>query len=303
MARYLRLRSFVLLLIALAGFGSFFDFFRPVLDTESARKIQPRVAVCVTGHVRTYAKVHKSMREMAFYHLSAEVYFFAVIAKGNDVRTKYKSSLSDVDIDEGVKLLQELKPSYFEWYSEYDHNVTAGFCGLGRERHLAVSRWYHTWKKLEICHRNIERFETQNKMRFDFIFRVRPDVFFFIPIPKISYFPTNKVYVPCGIVGCVSPCLNDHLAFVPREFSFAYFTIVSILEKCHREVEYLARDDGAHLLFHHLNNLGVKSECLNLGYTLLRDSGPACARVRSPKELPGYFDLCVQADQVLKNTQ
>lgn len=40
MARYLRLRSFVLLLIALAGFGSFFDFFRPVLDTESARKIE-----------------------------------------------------------------------------------------------------------------------------------------------------------------------------------------------------------------------------------------------------------------------
>ena len=63
---------------------------------------------------------------------------------------------------------------------------------------------------------------------------MRPDVWFWAPMPlPHCRLRQDAVTFPAGVVGCsYAPCINDHIAYLPRRHAAPYFTIASDMRSC-----------------------------------------------------------------------
>ena len=62
---------------------------------------------------------------------------------------------------------------------------------------------------------------------------MRPDVWFFGDMPSYCSLDPNKISFPVGVIVCpYAPCINDHMAFMPRRLAPAYFNINNDFADC-----------------------------------------------------------------------
>ena len=83
--------------------------------------------------------------------------------------------------------------------------------------------WWETWEKLRRAYALVTEYERSRRFEFDWVVRLRPDIWFFGAPPRHCDLPPDVLSFPVGIVGCAPPCVNDHVAWVPRPRASAYF--------------------------------------------------------------------------------
>ena len=243
------------------------------------------VAVCLTGHLRTFNRVKENMKTYVLDPLAADVRVFIVVAHGNSYRSKYF-----VPEEEYVKpQLSIVRAASVDYYNEAP--ISEG-CYVNITRQGRLARWYHTWKKLDICHRRIEQYEHKHRHKFDFVIRLRPDVFFFAGFPEARFFPTDSMIVPYGMVTCQKPCLNDHMVVAPRALSPVYYNLVRNYDECTPIMKHLEAD-GNRLLHFALANANVTVKRFEFSYTLARANGLECERMKfSGIRREALYEMC-----------
>eukprot|EP00439_Symbiodinium_sp_Y106_P032875 s274_g3.t3 len=76
------------------------------------------------------------------------------------------------------------------------------------------------WRRLEMCMTHILALEQQRNKAFDWIIRVRTDMFFSKPVGNIRIFESHKVHMPVG--SWTDP--HDTFAMLPRRYAAIYFS-------------------------------------------------------------------------------
>ena len=133
--------------------------------------------------------------------------------------------------------------------------------------------WWQTWDRLRSAFGLVVAYESSHMLRFEWVVRLRPDAWFFRPgFAFCTLNPADGVVTPSGIAGCSAPCINDHLAWIPRQFADGYFDAAEELENCHDPSVFLRRmRDYGHFLYHRLLRRGVRVAPARLvPYTLAR---------------------------------
>jgi len=115
--------------------------------------------------------------------------------------------------------------------------AACGFAPEGLTRAIGsrpfMRTFYETHAKLRTCLAHVRNFERARSMRFDWIVRLRPDAWFFGPLPAYCSLDAARVSFPVGVTGCgYAPCINDHIAFAPRHLAAPYFDVVTDMASC-----------------------------------------------------------------------
>ena len=98
---------------------------------------------------------------------------------------------------------------------------------IGSRKFMAT--FFETHHKLDACYAAVEAFEAAHSMQFDWVVRMRPDIWFFDTMPPHCTLQAGAISFPVGVTGCgYSPCVNDHMAFTPRSLASSYFQIVNV---------------------------------------------------------------------------
>ena len=91
----------------------------------------------------------------------------------------------------------------------------------------------------------MRNYEAAHAFTFDWIVRMRPDVWFFGSLPRHCALSRHAIHFPAGVTGCgYTPCINDHIAFAPRHLASHYFDVVEDMGTC----------EGMRNLSHHWRN-------------------------------------------------
>ena len=95
-------------------------------------------------------------------------------------------------------------------------------------------RWWETQEKARRCFEAVVQYELANGFAFDWVVRLRPDIWFFGSVPPYCQLSRSSVSLPRGVVLCAGRCVNDHLAWVPRPLARAFFNLTeSHIRSCH----------------------------------------------------------------------
>ena len=206
--------------------------------------VNVNAAFVVAGHPRTFVlnSVFADMRHNAMIAFQAHAYLFLLLSADDHGSTKghvgVHSNTSLV-----VQVVEKLPPADFRLETEQEARVPAipADCTLvgTRAGDYKTSQpwwiaWWQTWDRLHRAFRMVHEFEDAHKMRFDWVVRLRPDAWFFAPaVAHCELNPADGIVTPAGVAGCHAPCVNDHLAWVPRQMADMYFQPPTELENCH----------------------------------------------------------------------
>ena len=243
------------------------------------------VAVAITGALRTF--------ELHPYHLKERVqavepnadYFFCLStssaaqwnSKGGKFVSRNHSEIMNV-ITHTYKpiVLRDVSVSFQT--NEHCHvssNMPTLFDNSHQTRLDRLWETLATWRR---CFSHITDHEHKRQLLYDSVWRLRPDIFVYDKLPqKVATKNLRLPTFPRGRVGCNSaPCINDHVAFLPRWSAARYFTIADEYLYCRGNYDgiplYIA--ETLHTKFHksyHIED-GIR-------YTLSRPDGLDCARV------------------------
>lgn len=101
-------------------------------------------------------------------------------------------------------------------------------------------------------------------------------------MPAHCSLPSQTITFPAGLVTCTlrgPPCLNDHMAWAPRQQAAAYFEATADLANCHgRDFEEHMLDGGATYLRWQLARRSVGATVAWVNYTLMRGCSAAVSR-------------------------
>jgi len=141
-----------------------------------------------------------------------------------------------------------------------------------------LPRWWATTMKLKRCMELVKAEENSNDFRYHSIGRIRPDSAFYrniservrdlIKKAESPIFPTGRIR--CG----PKRCMNDHMAFLPRDMAEVYMDQVDAYEDCNGPLNGPAKFDTR--IWDSFEDKGPLEEYIP--YTLVRADGAACVR-------------------------
>eukprot|EP01004_Peranema_trichophorum_P003725 NODE_2698_length_1514_cov_40.649892_g2324_i0.p1 GENE.NODE_2698_length_1514_cov_40.649892_g2324_i0~~NODE_2698_length_1514_cov_40.649892_g2324_i0.p1 ORF type:complete len:347 (+),score=16.93 NODE_2698_length_1514_cov_40.649892_g2324_i0:40-1080(+) len=174
-----------------------------------------QIAICISGQLRTLVGVESILRRVVC-PLQADV--FIVVHKNypKNYVEMFANTLKPISI---INTDEPLNISNIAGVSKY-YYVMKSYPG------------YHTWIKpnnlyqyydLEQCYDGIIKHENQRNVKYKWIIRTRPDIFWVIEHPVISIFESkwnSSIWVP---EGSEFNGINDRHAVVPRNIAESYF--------------------------------------------------------------------------------
>lgn len=180
------------------------------------------VAICVSGSLRSFEYCYKNFIEM-IYNKNKDIYniqlFYYIPDDINKTKIKLIKNLNPIVVIEKDIILPELNIQ--SWCGrpdniKIDHVSTGGTKGY-------LQQLYGVEKSYEL----MSKYQKENNIKFDIIFRVRSDVLFKSPIDLTKY-EMNKIYIPNfhnynGI--------NDRFAFGPFELMIHYMKMYTNIFK------------------------------------------------------------------------
>ena len=183
---------------------------------------KPRVAVCLTGHARTFLRPHvraSILRNLLWQRAAqAQIDVFAIISAGDSYKrmggwnTSLVMAADDAELAASVS---SLSPRVFQivrrpWLQPNPScNVSSAYFRRNHERVLAQpSAWAQ-------CYDNIERAERADGAMYDWVMRTRPDAFWYSPHPRLCR-PREHLH---PIVLNAAPFLDNHFV-LPRSAAY-----------------------------------------------------------------------------------
>jgi len=161
------------------------------------------------------------------------------------------------------------------------------------------TRWYGQWGKVQGCYDLLTKAEHDNGRVFDYLLKLRSDLFITSPITPSKLFVPHTLVVPRGLVDHGSDAVNDWFAGCDRQKCEPYFRMTKTwtscsggsfkqslhLSDCHNSERVLNSNLKAH-------GIHVREESLIMTIMPTCD-GPACRRIA---QMCPYHDtsLCSQ---------
>ena len=239
----------------------------PALSTQCGDDSQRRaVAICFCGAARTFVHpvAHESIAR-AIRSFGAPAFNFFYLQQAETGSMKGHAAIQD-NVTLLAAALFKFRPKAVHYGPLPRHRpippnrscVDPTRRGLSHKRMQDAVRWWETWERVRLCYELVVAFEaSQPSVGFGWVVRLRPDVFFFSshPMPRACELPAGagQVTVPLGVVMCHAPCMNDHMAWVPRHTADVYFLRSLDLERC--SSSEMARSSQDYFTGNHLLNL------------------------------------------------
>ena len=156
-----------------------------------------------------------------------------------------------------------------------------------------VERMWETLASAYKCFKRMETYESENLFLYDYVWRLRPDILFYEPLPTKLF---NKATFPYGRVRCNShsKCLNDHIALLPRHAASRYFDGANEYLWCNSTQNDFHAYIGEHY-YERFRNMHVIDPLIK--YTLVRPDGLECRRAPNKER-----DSCRKYSQNLSLT-
>ncbi|KAL1520357.1 hypothetical protein AB1Y20_021947 [Prymnesium parvum] len=251
----------------------------------------PTAAVVLAGQPRTLLEpLARRSFLAALRSFGARAFLFAYLTADDGGSSKGHRPLREPNRSRVLEALAELAPTrlYYGAFANPLLTPPAG-CTLsaallapyaGARSKPTWRVWWETWAKVERAFLGVIEYEQAHGLRFDWVLRVRPDLWFFGPMPSHCTLE-DAISTPTGVVGCAPPCLNDHIAWMPRALAPAYFRVTESLTACRgdsfsrllrKAAPGAAQADFPRYLHYHLRARGVPLAAtpLLVPYTLLR---------------------------------
>eukprot|EP00667_Euglena_gracilis_P012269 EG_transcript_12589 len=111
-------------------------------------------------------------------------------------------------------------------------------------------------RDMEAVDRERLAFETEERVRFDWVLFVRPDVTYVSLLPRLEALPPTRLYVPPWLAW---NGINDRFAIVPRQYTASYFHLYTALcvQGAVDQLPFNPRLNPEWIYLWHLNRSGV----------------------------------------------
>lgn len=250
-----------------------------------AKKI--KTAVCITGRLDFLHLTSKNLKRNVFdqldnpdifiYHsemAERRLFYRGIINTSKDIFNKItsvfrpKKKLQNTYLD--IKKIQKYLPYKKiiltkDEYLSNKSNINVRNFGKGKESYLQMI--YSLFQ----CNKMIKEYEKENNFSYDFKLRLRADVLFIKPIPKISMFSKKKITVPffhnerdgCGTFGKFNDgrCIHDRFAIGPSD---KMDILLDQYDRMHDKGDLKYYTHAEHLLCHYLDWNGLSFEKGNI---------------------------------------
>ena len=231
-----------------------------------------RVAVCLTGHPRTFSRthVHGSIRELLVNGLrrhSRTVDVFAVFGRGDaplkSPRDPWRVSTVESDRDSINRALESIGTREVIWVNEPWLKPNRACRIVTAAARMLLERGIAQPAAWETCYGLIEKAEAADGVQYDFVVRARPDTWWYAPHPppchmrgaRATQQPHGGTPV-CPIQMHKHPCdrrngYTDHYFAMPRAAAEAVMRgIARMYLECNSTLPYTRLEDwvGATML-------------------------------------------------------
>lgn len=251
----------------------------PIVQVKIEKQIKPNVAICLSGHLRTFDRTHKALQERLIKPLDADVFIHTWDTIGsenskagsdlNTTRVSTKTRLIDINKYYNPKKIkiEKFKKSFF-------FNMTDSIKVPDNEKMFVVRHLgYHFSMFYSIFHSNELRkeFEKESGKKYDYIIRCRPDMFLHSSIGNhILPENTNTIVVP-NIAQYCPEGMNDQFAIGSSEAMEKYFSLYdSLYNYCNQHVTTIRPEA---LLKYHIDLFGLQICKSNIDYNIIRANG------------------------------
>lgn len=188
--RYLTYSIVIILLITILLIVTYVSSQRVVLTNIQNRLSKVRIAHCMVGAPRTLYReeVYAAYRRQALDILPGDL--FVVLQLMNKTENIHGTLITSHGPDKYITALKYLSPRKVEWIPADDH--------LGAQEDRSG---YGKWQR---CLQHIEEAEKQNELKYDYIVRSRPDLYFAKDLPTSDLLPNDRI-----LINPYYECLND----------------------------------------------------------------------------------------------
>ncbi|CAF1025081.1 unnamed protein product [Adineta steineri] len=193
-----------------------------------------RIAHCMTGAPRTLYKeeLYVAYRRQALDQLPGDL--FVILQLMDKTENVHGASITNSGPKGYIAALKYLSPRKVEWIPINDRLRAA-------DDHAGYAKWQR-------CLEHIEQAEKQDGIKYDFIVRTRPDLYFAKDLPTADLLPKNRILIspyyeclqdiPSGYnqtwPDLQAPCdknnqgLSDLFAIMPRTLADPYMRVAYI---------------------------------------------------------------------------
>lgn len=236
----------------------------PVISGKLNQK--PKVALCISGHLRTFESNFKSVKEHILDRFDCDVFIHTWDVLG----LSYRPGDSNLHITETrlvVDKLQKLyQPKKLVVEKTKQFPVTPIMHQRSRE-HRDIPGILSMFYKVEECNKLRKEYETEQNINYDFVIRFRGDLWMEEPFPIDARTTSNHLYLPIyGNFG--GAC--DQLAFGSPQMIDKYCSLYSNIERCLRSGATLNPEK---LLLFHLEMHNTPIVKVSVRYVIRRANG------------------------------
>ena len=213
------------------------------LAGSGSRDMPAATAVCIVGAPRTFPIVAETIRN-AIKAVHVDVDFFFVLRLNAEAQHTSKTQVTReqdlpfdwVDIQAAIGAFKPHVAAVLNSSTTFVNNPNcplpaAAQDSCDRTRQPAFVRMWETMIGFRECFSEVKNHEATNNRLYRAVIRLRTDTLFYGPLDPALLTPTLATF-PRGHMGCIAPCVNDHLAFMPRAVAHLYFEMADRYVHC-----------------------------------------------------------------------
>lgn len=147
-----------------------------------------------------------------------------------------------------------------------------------RLSHDTTFNWFSQFHSVQLAWHKLQQYEQERRSYFEWVVKLRPDLLFFEPLPKLDSLARTAAYVPHGVM-TRSPqwqTLNDHVMLCPHSLCGRYLDAVLAYTACRHNNMSAFNPPQLHFTRNFANGT---LRIVELAYTLARPKRPECRRL------------------------
>ncbi len=220
-----------------------------------------KVAVCFSGHMRTYDKTYQSLKLNLLDHYDTDI-FIHTWSKSNNVRGK-DFGKDDIDIEKEIKEIYKPKSLLIEPQKEFKLNFCECFNFARTNPHNVFSKMY----SMSCVGNLLKEYQLNNDVQYDIVLSLRSDMEFLKPIKLIK--EENKIFIP-GNVRVPENTYHDYYAYGSSNIMQVYFNVYNEFDNICKKLNKFKPEK---VLTDYIDSKNIEVKFCDLFYNLLRMNG------------------------------
>lgn len=256
-----------------------------------------KVALCLSGHLRTFQYTYKSLKDNIINQLNCDVFIHTWDVIGaptkknpGDIANNSKQTIDYLDdiyrmLDPKFMSIEDQKDKLDELIKQTNDITVPPQEQQYIMQHIGlhVSMFY----SINMSNNLRKEYEQDNNIKYDLVIRCRPDLFFRTKLDFDMFNDLNKIYVP-DIATYAEGGINDQVAIGTSTIIDQYCDIYHHISDYYRSNICVARPEV--MIKHHLDKCKIIVESKNIDYDLYRLDGSILRQYKWRAEfVPGNF--------------